>query len=246
MTRADVFSISLKLAAVYVWIQGLHSLALLGLFVRQLYEPDQPAFFVLAPFFAGVLMLAGVGAALWFSSGFLAARLEGGHTQVSLADRAGIGALGLRIGAILIVDRAIGAVFSALFQVRVARLDHHWGGVWTNAAVVALLLAISAWMFLCAEGIAARFFAKGAPSSTESRYGALQAVAFSVAGLCILVAALPSFVPLVTAVGLDWTNTIQAILRVALGAVLFFGGNTLARLWLRIRNAVVEPKSRPV
>jgi hypothetical protein len=246
MTRADVFSISLKLAAVYVWIQALSSLALLGLLVRQVYEPDQPAFFVLAPVFGGMLTYTGIGAALWFSSGFLSARLEGGHAQASLADRAGIGALGLRIAAILVVDRAIGAALSALVQVRVARVDHHWAGFWAYVAVVALLLAISAWLFLCAERIAARFFAKGAPSSTESRYGVLQTVAFSVVGLCILAGALPGLVPLVTGTGLESTSAIQAILRVALGAVLFFGGNTLARLWLRIRNAVVEPKSRPV
>jgi hypothetical protein len=246
MTRADVFSISLKLAAVYVWVGAVGYLTQLGFFVRQLYEPDQPAFFVLMPFAVGTLLIAGLGAALFFSSSFLSARLDGGHAPASLEDRAGIGALGLRIAAILIFDRAISATTSALFQIRAAQGGGYWGVFWADVVVVGLLLAIGGWVFLCAEGIAARCFASGAHRPSESRYGRVQAVAFSVVGLWIIVAALPEAVRLALGMQTDWTQTIGTLLRVGLGVVLFFGGNTLAGLWLRVRTAVVEPKSRPV
>src|SRR5258706_684081 len=186
MTRADVFSLTLKLAAVSVWIQALAFLAQIGFFVRQLYEPDQPAFFVLAPLIVPAVLLTGLGAGLFYSSSLLAERFDGGEVPASTGDGVGMGALGLRIAAILIVERALVRVGSALSQIRVARVDGLWSLFWLDLLSVALLAAIGARLFLRADEYAPRVFGESPPRPDVAPYGVLQTVAFSVVGLCIL------------------------------------------------------------
>jgi hypothetical protein len=243
MTRADVFSISLKLAAVYVWIQALLTLAQVGYFVRQLYEPGQPAFFVLAPIAIPAALLASLGVGLFRGSSFFAERLEGGHVSASREDAAGVGALGLRIAAILVVERAFERTAVMFSQLRIARIDGHWGVLWTELVIVVMLSATALGLFLGADGIAPRLFGKAAPRHAEPPRAVIQAVAFSVVGVWVLAAVFPDCIRLLENAGQDWTRTVGTLLRVGLGVGLFFGGTALAALWLRVRTAVVETKT---
>ncbi len=252
MTRAEVYALFLKLTAVYLCVLALGGAVNAGVFVRWLSEPGAPAGLTLAGLLMPVVVFAGLGAILFFASPFLASKLGDGYVPASMEDPVGVGSIGLRIAAILILQRAVDTVSHALFQFRFARTDGHWGAVWAYVAVVVVLGATSIGLFARAEAIARRHFGRPAVDRRVGAAPLLQAVAFSVVGLWILAALLPDLIRfgevtyfrigsesdgVPSELRWDWTQTVDALLRLALGLGLFFGGRGLAGLWHRTRTA---------
>jgi hypothetical protein len=176
-----------------------------------------------------------------------------------MEDPVGVGSIGLRIAAILILQRAVDTVSRAFSQTHFARAGGHWSAVWAYAAVAVVLGATSVWLFVRADAIARRHFGRPAVDRRVGAAPLLQAVAFSVVGLWILAALLPDLIRFgeVTYLTMqaesdgppsylrwDWTQTVDALIRLALGLGLFFGGSGLAGLWYRTRTAGLEPVDR--
>jgi hypothetical protein len=119
-----------------------------------------------------------------------------------------------------------------------------WG--WSDMTIALVYVTIyggmAAVFLLGADWFSAKLFASrhpGEPSKAMPRD--LQAIAFSVVGVLLIVWALPSLIFNLaenasrgTSLGL--ASALQHLAQCALGIGLFVGGNALARLWHRIRT----------
>lgn len=259
MTRAEVYALFLRLTAVYLWVLALGDLVNIGYFLVWASEPGAAVGIPLAAFLVPFAAFAVLGTILFFASPFLAAKLGDGYVPASMEDPVGVGAIGLRIAAILILQRAVATISHALSQIHFAQAGGRWSAVWAYAAVALVLGATSVWLFVRAEAIARRHFGRPAVDLRVGAAPLLQAVAFSVVGLWILAALLPdlirfgevSYLTMQAAsdgppsyLRWDWTQTVDALIRLALGLGLFFGGSGLAGLWYRTRTAGLEPVHR--
>jgi hypothetical protein len=267
MTRSEVTSLSLKLLALYLWVHALIFASNLGFFVRQVNEPGQTAVFALAGLIVPVLLLAALGALLFYLSPILASRMTGGSAPARFEDRGEVGTIGLRLAAVLLWLRAIQMTSRAMFQIRIARIDGRWGEFLTEVATIVVLAAVGAWLLFRAGAIAQRWFGRRAAATDPGSAATLQAVAFSVVGLWILADALPNLAGLFAStlesarsgefgdppsltIREEWTHWLEQVLRAVLGLVLFLSGNGLSALWHWIRRAGLaaqraglEPKS---
>jgi len=183
MTRAEVYALFLKLTAVYLWVLALGNLVNIGFFVAWASEPGAPVGITLARLLVPCGAYAVLGTILFFASPFLASKLGDGYVPASMEDPAGVGSIGLRIAAILILRHAVDTVSRALSQTHFARAVGHWSAVWAYAAVAAVLGATSIGLFLRAEAIARRHFGRPAVDRRVGAAPLLQAVAFSVVGV---------------------------------------------------------------
>ena len=254
MTRSEVTSLCLKLAALFVWVEAFGAATFLGMYVWAMNEGGGGGKFELAKGVVPVILLIGLGALLYFLSSRIEASTTQGTAPANFEDRGEVGAIGLRIAAIMLWLEAIGATQHALFLIRFAQGSGHWGGFFTQAAVCVVLAAVGVWLFHRANPLAQRWFASRITVADPGTLATVQAVAFSVLGLWILADVAPKLAAFATvafggqeseevlgSMGLkqDWREALGQFVRAALGLYLFFGGNGLSGLWHRIRTAGV-------
>jgi hypothetical protein len=250
MNRTSLATLTLRIAALYLWLQAILSCTSLLIFLA--IARQEPRFALDIGMFAGVATEGIVGTLLWIASRKWADRMLGveGAGPVRAQE---IGTLAFRLvgvwmlvnfvreaGEFVTVDSAqAGAILAA----RVA------------APTVKLVLGLA--LLLGGAGMARRWFPDAeSPRATPI---ALQPIAFSVLGIVVLSNALPVLVSSLGSHG-DWYESdgghvssggestarlVAAILRVAIGLWLFFGFGSLVRFWRWIQTAGLDRQSVP-
>lgn len=257
MTRSELTSLSLKLAAVYVWVDALLYASYLAVFGWRGDAQSSFGQFAVLSVLVPAILLAVLGVLLFFLGARLAQRSPHSASSAELGDAGPWGAIGLRIAAIVLWMRAI-RVTSAILPMLSVGFSAGASGEGPRLAAQIVTLAVlagaGAWLFFRADALARRWFAARSTSTDGGTTAMLQAIAFSVAGVCILGDALPDLLVFIALIvqrsrsdelsgvsmvvgGIDWASTLVLALRVTFGLLLFLNREGLAASWHWIRRA---------
>jgi hypothetical protein len=216
-----------RLAALYVWLQA-------ALFATQfqliLWASDKgPNLLGIA---VTILLQTLFGTALWFASPGLARLTLSEPSGPGVTRATAIGGLALRLAGLYAIDVALQRVWDlATSPTR--------GIAWVGFAMTAVLGSA---LVLGGGKIAARLFGRSEPEPQLAHE--IQAAAFSVLGLVLIVRVLPILMSIVAhAQWFEDGNIVHisesppgpgvaaVVLRLALGVGLFLGGGALSRFW---------------
>lgn len=235
-----------RLAALYVWIRTILEVSYLPMMISMSDENLGRASWVGYAISIGLHAL--LGTALWFASPLLARRVLGGPAD-GVSRASAIGELALRLAGVWLIDLALKGVWSVAFQLEYSSARGSPSTLW-NAIANSAAHAILGVVLLVAGGrLAARMFPSSAPQ--KSLASELQAVAFSILGLVLVVRALPAVLSGFTTSGewfddgdvvtlaepVPWPAIVASLVRLTLGIALFVGGGLLSRAWRWARSA---------
>jgi hypothetical protein len=255
MRKLEMSVFAFRLAALYVWIQTILQ-ASYGVYF--LTVPDEAFARAGRVSFALVLGLGALlGTALWFASPALARRGLGGPSGEGVARAVAFGELALRIAGVVVLDLAakqMGAWMSSLVLPEVARTS---SSLWAAVAPTTTFLLLGLGLLLGGGRLASRLFASDTPQRPLA--SELQAVAFSIVGLLIIVRSLPALLSEFTVSGgwfddgiqdtfpegAPWPAVVASLLRTAAGLALFLGGGLLARAWHWAHTAGLKDRPAP-
>ena len=258
MSRSQLVSLCLRIAALFVWVRALDILVMLP----ALYIPSDtvplPGYalgFVVVP----ALLHLVLGTLLYFAGPLLAKRMRDGDAPSRFEDREHVAAIALRIAAVFVFLRAIAALRPALHGLERARADGLWLRFDVETVAFAALLAIGAWLLFGADRIAQRWFDARTPEPAPTRSQVLQSIAFSILGVWVLVDAFPELLRMLVAIaasskdvepdvylgpGQDGTSALALGLRLLVGLFLFFGGASVSKFWRWLHRAGLRAPDR--
>lgn len=185
------------------------------------------------------------GLAIFAAAPAIAQRARAAPSPANVADRSQIGGLALRIAAIVVLNHALEAGASAGQMLAVSPNPMFYGAV-ASLCIAVAFAGVGTWFFVRGPELAPRIFRLG-PADDVPHLAHLQAAAFAVVGVWILSDTLPDLVSMASASfdGLapyGRADFVAAIVRCALGIVLFVGSGALARGWRWIRTAGLTPR----
>jgi hypothetical protein len=251
MTRFDVAVLSLRLLALYIWLQtGLqfsnfaHQLALAH--ESPLRGPRE-----LAGWLLSVLLLVGFGCALFFATPSIARRIFAGSEPIQSASRPEIGTLALKICGLVVFANFLEELRFVPAYLKYSTEAYGWDSSDARLITIGLTGLAGVALYFAAARISRRLF--GAPS-TPMDAGLLahvQAVAFAVLGVWMVAISLPPIAQYVAErfdignLGPDrriWAHASVAFL----GLLLIVGNRGCAAAWHWLRHAGLKtrPESR--
>ena len=256
MRTLEISTFAFRLAAVYVGIRTI------------LQASDLPTILALSevPGFGsspwiGYAATVGIhvafGLALWFAGPVLARRLLGGPTEEGLSRAVTIGALAFRLAGVWMIDCAIDRARDVSFSLEFSAQTDLWTRLWVAVAQLGAYAIVGMALLVGGGRLAARIFGSAVPQLPLS--AGLQAAAFSVLGLVIVVRALPDVLSGFTRSvgwldgretsfdpdGAPWPVVAVTLVRLGVGAGLFLGGGFLARGWHWAQTAGLDDRRTP-
>jgi len=256
MSRSELMSLSLKLAAVYAWVEALLYASYLAVFGWRGDAQSSFGQYAVLSVLVPAILLTLLGTLFFLLGARLARRAPQVVSSAESGDARPWGSIGLRIAAVVLWMRAI-RVTSAIFpMLTVSDASGEWPRLAAQIVTFAVLAGTGAWLFFRADALARRWFAAHSTSADGETTATLQAIAFSVAGVCILGDALPDLLVFIALIvqrsrsdelfgmsfdggQINWASTLVLALRVAFGLFLFLDREGLAASWHWIRRAGV-------
>jgi hypothetical protein len=249
MTRYDVAVLSLRLVALYVWLQTAIHIAWMALFLANGWGAEQGDTSHVSGWLLSIALLVAFGCALFFAAPALAGRMLPGVEPIQTAARPEIGALALRICALLVFAEFLVNLESVPADLQLTHLDLGWNPAHTKLLVTALDGCASVLLFVAAPWLSRRLFGGAGQPLEPALLAHVQAVAYSVLGLWLIASSLPT----VARVAVNYIETggygperpmWGEYALVALGLALFVGGQGLSAFWRWIRNAGLSSREQ--
>lgn len=259
MTRSGIALVALRIVSVYVAVNVLLALVELPAWIG-MPELDEGAPNLWWGIGAVLVLKSLLAWVIWRSAPRLARSMGEDEPTERAEDRLAIGALTLRIVGILLLDQWFGQIVALLGRISGSGAGARAGEPWLAAVVVVSLGTIALWLVVKPTTLSQRLFGRIA-TGDGAKSALIQAIAFSVLGLVMVVHVLPDIAEQTslssrteslfgltsstTGFGDYWTWPSAAnFVRLAVGILLFAGGGALASLWQRLRTAGV-PNATP-
>jgi hypothetical protein len=242
MTRFDVAVLSLRLFALYVWLQTGLQFSNLAHQLADVQDGSLQGPRAVMGWLLSILLLVGFGCALFLLAPGIARRIFPGGEPMSSASRPEIGTLALKICGLVVIANFLAELRFVPAYLKYSAEVYGWDPGDARLVTIGLTGVAGAALFLAAPRLSRRLF--GEPSTpTEGKLLAhVQAVAFAVVGVWMVAISLPPIAQYAAErfdIGdLGPNRRIWAHASVAfLGLLLILGGRGLSACWHWLRHA---------